>query len=93
MRNNSKDRTIERNLAQKWRFLIGEFEPLILSLSKDSLLPRKPNRHSGASRNPPQIASPQKYTKKTRAGELPPSVKNSLPPSRRTVITDNGPEI
>ena len=26
MRNNSKDRTIERNLAQKWRFLIGEFE-------------------------------------------------------------------
>ena len=26
MRNNSKDRTIERNLVQKWRFLIREFE-------------------------------------------------------------------
>ena len=26
MRNNSKDRTIERNLSQKWRFLIGEYE-------------------------------------------------------------------
>lgn len=26
MRNNSEDRTIERNLVQKWRFLIGEFE-------------------------------------------------------------------
>ena len=26
MGNNSKDRTIERNLTQKWRFLIREFE-------------------------------------------------------------------
>ena len=26
MRNNSNDRTIERNLTQKWRFLIREFE-------------------------------------------------------------------
>ena len=26
MRNNSKDRTIERNYIQKWRFLVGEYE-------------------------------------------------------------------
>ena len=26
MRNNSKDRTIERNYIQKWRFLVREYE-------------------------------------------------------------------
>ena len=40
MRDNSKDRTIERNYIQKWRFLVREYELVKASAIPSSALSR-----------------------------------------------------
>ncbi len=52
MRNNSKNRTIERNLAQKWRFLIGEFELVKPGKHPQFRFLEDSHRFHGANRQP-----------------------------------------